>query len=269
MGRRRTRTKSKRCRCLDQHNRPCASSVVSGTLFCEQHQNCPGSPLSGSEPAYQPELYNGNVKMLDSHNCYAYGMDVRDPKQLTQCDGNPDPKCQPHFHQPGGTKGLSKILRTAKGRTCKTVDYLMRQDVPELQPTTFQARCPVGTSKIALVVDPGEDYHYYREDKDGFWSHKDGGNPVKRFDADGFPIINPQTASRDYRPKGSFLNYEDFCGFYCAPRGKQLHLARGGARSLRNSHQSPSRSTRYAYRGGARRSRHQKPSRSTRSRRLH
>ena len=76
------------------------------------------------------------------------------------------------------------------------------------------------------LVDEDEDYHFYRQDPDGFWSHKDGSNPVKRFDAEGKLIWNPQTAARNYRPKGSFLNYKDFCGFWCAPRRKTIKLAR-------------------------------------------
>jgi hypothetical protein len=156
-------------------------------------------------------------------------MNVVDPQQLTQCKAG-NTTCEPRFHQPGGTKGLSKLLQEARGRTCKVVDYLMRKDVPELKRTTFKARCPRDKSKIALVVHPGEDYHFYRQDSDGWWSHKDGANKVKRFDADGKPIWNPKTAARDYRPNGSFLNYTDFCGFYCAPRRKTIKLARGGFR---------------------------------------
>jgi len=151
-------------------------------------------------------------------------MNVIDPTQLNQCKGKIG--CEPRFHQPGGTKGLSKALLEAKGRTCKSVDYLMRQDVPDIDRSTFKAQCPSDKSKIALVVHPGEDYHFYRQDADGWWSHKDGANKVKRFDAEGQPIWNPKTAARDYRPRGSFLNYKDFCGFYCAPRRKTIRLAR-------------------------------------------
>jgi len=159
-------------------------------------------------------------------------MDVIDPSQLRQCDGK-GPTCYLKFHQPGGTKGLSKILQEPRGRTCKVVDYLMRQDVSDIKRSTFKARCPLGKSKIALVVHPGEDYHFYRQDADGWWSHKDGANKVKRYDADGKAIWNPKTAARDYRPNGSFLNYTDFCGFYCAPRRKTIRLARGGSRCSR------------------------------------
>ena len=193
------------------------------------HQRCNGSPLSESEPPYNPDRYNQDPRVQNVHNCWDYGMDVVDPAQLHQCDGQAA-GCEARFHQPGGTKGLSNILQKTHGRTCKVVDYLIRQDVPELKRSTFTAKCPRGKSKIALVVHPGEDYHFYRQDADGWWSHKDGANKVKRFDAEGRPIWNPKTAARDYRPRGSFLNYKDFCGYYCAPRRGTIKLARGGAR---------------------------------------
>ena len=196
-----------------------------GTLFCPVHQNCEGSPESGSEPNYNPDKYNNDPRVQDVHNCWDYGMNVMDPEQLTQCDGK-GPMCEKYFHQPGGTKGLSGLLQKVDGRTCKVVDYLMRQDVPDIKRSTFKRRCPKGKSKIALVVHPGEDYHFYRQDADGWWSHKDGKNKVKRFDAEGQPIWNPKTAARDYRPNGSFLNYTDFCSFYCAPRRRTIKLAR-------------------------------------------
>ena len=207
------------CRCQN-----CRNSPLPGSLFCKKHQTCKGSPLSSSEPPYDPERYNKNPAIQDVHNCWDYGLDIVDPAQLNQCQNRVG--CQPRFHQPGGTKGLSKLLQETRGRTCKVVKYLMRQDVPELRRTTFKKRCPASTSKIALVVHPGEDYHFYRQDSDGWWSHKDGANKVKRFDAEGKPIWNPKTAARDYRPNGSFLNYRDFCGFYCAPRRKTIKLSR-------------------------------------------
>jgi len=140
------------------------------------------------------------------HNCYDYSFDVVDPSQA---------KPEARFHQPGGTQNLSRRLYRRDGRTCKNVAALIRRDVPDLRRSTFRRRCGRGFSKIALVVDPNTDYHFYRQDRDGYWSHKDGENPVKRYDANGAPIWNPQ---RDYRPNGLRLNYTKFCGFYCAPR---------------------------------------------------
>lgn len=192
------------------------------SLFCTLHQTCAMSPLSGYEPIYEPTRYNENPKVQSTHNCFSYGMNVLDPNQLTQCDGKEN--CKPLYHQPGATKNMAKVLNKAEARTCKVVEQLMQMDVP-MQRTTFRARCPAKTSKIALVVHPTEDYHFMRQDSDGGWSHKDGSNPVKRFDAEGQDIVDPKTAVRDYRPR-SFLNYSDFCGYYCAPRGHHINLAR-------------------------------------------
>jgi len=178
-----------------------------------------------SEPAYDPMRYNKDKKIQEIHNCWAYGMNVVDPTQVTQCDGK-GPDCVARYHQPGGTKGMSDVLLDAKGRTCTVVAKLMKADVPDIQRTTFKARCPTGTSKIAMVVHPGEDYHFYRLDSDGKWSHKDGSNEVKRHDAEGQPIVNPKTAARNYRPTGSYLNYKNFCGFWCVPRRRTIKLAR-------------------------------------------
>ncbi len=198
-------------------------------LLSKYQKNDENGPRSGYEPPYDPDRFNGNPEIQDVHNCWDYAMDVIDFAQLNQCTKG-SRNCEPRFHQPGGTKGLSNILQDADGRSCKVVDYLMRQDVPDLARTTFERKCPSGTSKIALVVHPGEDYHFYRQDPDGYWSHKDGANKVKRFDAKGHLIKNPKTAARNYRSKGSFLNYTDFCGFYCAPRRKTIKLSRGGSR---------------------------------------
>ena len=179
--------------------------------------------MSGSEPVYNPDLYNKNPLIRETHNCYSYGANTIDPVQLVQCEGKLH--CDLRYHQPGAMKNKSGRLMKKSARTCKVVNDLWHDDIPGLKLSGFNDICPVGSSKVALVVAPGDDYHYYRQDADGWWSHKDGMNPVKRYDAKGKPIWNPKTAARDYRPK-SYLNYKDFCGFYCVPRNKTIKLSR-------------------------------------------
>jgi hypothetical protein len=198
--------------------------VKEPTLFCPHHQKCGLSPLSGWEPDYDPKRYNGDEAVQSTHNCFSYAMNVIDPNQVKQCRGNP--RCRPYFHQPGATRKMSKLLYKEENRNCKVVEQLMDMDVP-IKRTTFRQKCPAKMSKIAITVHPGEDYHVLRQDSDGIWSHKDGGNPVKRFDADGQDILDPKSANRDYRPR-SFLNYKDFCGYYCVPRDAEhpINLSR-------------------------------------------
>ena len=79
--------------------------------------------------------------------------------------------------------------------------------------------CPDGTYKVAFVIDNqysiGDgyqyDYHWYRQNSDGTWSHKPGTTPVKNIDSDGKLIMDPRTCDRD---SGNGLNYNLFVGFY-------------------------------------------------------
>ncbi len=222
------------CQCTNAlTQKGCQRKAEWNSLFCKEHERCPSSPKSGSEPTFEPERYNNDPAVYKSHNCYSYSMNVLDPVLVVKCrqEGN----CRQRFHQPGALNGDRFALNKTERRTCAMVEKLQKADVPEIERTDFYTKCPAGKSKIALVVDPGEDYHYYRQDADGMWSHKDGSNKVKRFDALKNPIFNPEYAARDYRWQNSDLNYEDFCGFYCVPRDHAVHLGQGGASSAGQS----------------------------------
>lgn len=212
------------CQCYDDQGAPCTCTAVQDSPFCKQHQNCNGSPLSGSEPVRDVALYN-KPSVRRCHNCYSYAMHVYDPKGEELCKkyGN----CRNFFHQPGAKTGHRNALNKEERRSCPVVERLMMGDIPEVTKSSFPEKCPAGMSKVAAVVDKGVDYHWYRQDRDGYWSHKDGSNKVKTFDAVKNPIFNPELASRDYRWQGSDLNYEDFCGFYCVPRDHPVVLGRG------------------------------------------
>jgi hypothetical protein len=103
-------------------------------------------------------------------------------------------------------------------------------DNPGLKMTTFETKCPAHTSKIALVVDPDEDYHFYRQDKNRYWSHKPGGTAVTNKDASSRFIYDPALAARNYTDNDSTLDYDTFCGYFCLARDKPLHIKIGGYR---------------------------------------
>ena len=42
--------------------------------------------------------------------------------------------------------------------------------------------CPAEGHLIALVIWPNVDFHFYRMNRDGLWSHKPGGMPVTNVD---------------------------------------------------------------------------------------
>ena len=49
---------------------------------------------------------------------------------------------------------------------------------------------------VALVLWPGNDYHWYRQDKFGCWSHKPGSTAARNVDDAGAAISDPRTANR-------------------------------------------------------------------------
>ena len=59
--------------------------------------------------------------------------------------------------------------------------------------------------KIAFAYDD-TDYHWYRQNVDGTWSHKPGQGEVKNCDADDNIIYNPRECNRG--------RYKYFVGFY-------------------------------------------------------
>lgn len=219
------------CQCYNfQTGKACNKMAIEKSLFCQDHQSCPASPTSGCEPHFGGEDYNQDRAVTKSHNCYSYASNVIDSKLVELCrQKGMNSSCRQNFHQPGALNGDRFALNATERRSCPIVEKLMLSDIPNAQKTDFISKCPTGTSKIALVVDPGEDYHFYRQDNNGMWSHKDGSNKAKRYDALKRDIFNPQLASRDYRWQGSDLNYTDFCGFYCVPRDHKIVLGQGGA----------------------------------------
>jgi hypothetical protein len=147
-------------------------------------------------------------------------------------DCETEPNCNVGFPQPGYDAGYKRFA-DQKEKGCGDMVSRLWGDNPKITTITFTARCADGTSKIALIVDPKRDYHFLRQDPDGYWSHKPGALPVKRTDASDRPILRPDRALFLYRGTKDPLLYTDFCGYFCVPRGKPLHMSKitkGGAR---------------------------------------
>jgi hypothetical protein len=152
-------------------------------------------------------------------------MNINDPGQIEQCMDNSE-ECNAPFHQPGSPSGYEGFS-SKKLKTCPNMVARLLGDNPDLRMTTFETRCPANTSKIALVVDPKEDYHFLRQDSNMLWSHKAGARPVKNVDAAKSTIWDPQAAFLDYEGDGGSLNYSVFCAYLCVPRTKKLYLLPG------------------------------------------
>ncbi|HEX6862006.1 MAG TPA: hypothetical protein VF414_04270 [Thermoanaerobaculia bacterium] len=138
-----------------------------------------------SIPTYTPAFWNSSFQIQGNNNCYNYSNNKRTDT----------------FAQPGRAAGAQwTALECNNVRTAAVADGLVAVAGPN--------NCPKKECTLALVVDPGWDYHWYRRDTNGMWTHKPGGTPATNLDNSGNPIPNPETADRG--------GYTDFCGYMCS-----------------------------------------------------
>ena len=146
-------------------------------------------------PQYQPAAWNDADGIQMNNNCYNYGCDVQTGTYAQPGRGSGSPYASldcVSVSQGAVSDGLAPI-NCDEGCGCRDCCHL-----------------------VALVVWPGEDYHWYRRDRDGRWSHKLGWSPATNLDNSGNLITDPRTADRG--------PYTVFCGCYCVCK-ERLRIA--------------------------------------------
>jgi hypothetical protein len=104
------------------------------------------------------------------------------------------------FAQPGRAHG-----KPITGLSCPGVEPSAHADGLANTPN-FHAALPAGHGwYVALVIWPGQDYHWYRQDNVGCWSHKPGSTPARNVDNAGHAITDPRTCNRG--PYTVFCDY--------------------------------------------------------------
>jgi len=150
---------------------------------------CMGSVSCCKLPSFHPSYWNDGGTIQYGNNCYNYGNN----------------KETGTFAQPGKRSG-----DYPNPMACADVYAAAISDGLEALPAS--GACSNDQDKVALFVDPGTDYHWYRLDKNNMWTHKPGGTQATNLDNSGNPITNPETADRC----GGWLCYTDFCGYLCS-----------------------------------------------------
>ena len=155
-------------------------------------------PLSGYELPYEPEKWNnefsktdGSTYVYEETNCYTYALNA--PYYLDY-------------------KGDVELWEVNPGETNSTEfdykeysfvwNYLYNDSIKynfTIIPINKYEICPIGMYKIAFLCDnetPSE-FHFYRQNSDGTWSHKSGGEIVENVDHSNNVIIDPDDANSD------------------------------------------------------------------------
>ena len=159
-------------------------------------------PLNWSELEYEPDTWN-ECKLYT--NCYAYALNIKD---------NPDKiswAMQPG--QSGGKNGIPNI--TSSSDQSYLVEAVKRDSKYygfKFEEIGKHEACSNGCYKVALVVAPGRDYHWYRQNLDGTWSHKPSSDSVRNYDDSGYLIYDPSTCDRTSSTR--YPAYTMFIGFF-------------------------------------------------------
>lgn len=171
--------------------------------------------------SYNENSFNNNKYVRESHNCYTYFLNKKNQEAVDKCKRdlgthNICRRSQPGYYS--GHKPLNETDYRCDIMMKRTLDD--NKNIYKISKEESKKPCPPGYYKGALVVAPGRDYHYYRQDDDlnGKWSHKPGYKPSTDKDSNGNVIHDPNEAARDY---GGTLNYKDFCGYMCVPRNNK------------------------------------------------
>jgi hypothetical protein len=100
--------------------------------------------------------------------------------------------------------------------TCSQIIEGLKDEIPRMYPTTYECQCEPGFKKIYAAVsneDEENDFHFWRQDRDGSWSHKPGSNDPSQYDGNGHKITNPEQSNRN----NDSHEYTHSCGFFCIP----------------------------------------------------
>jgi hypothetical protein len=178
-----------------KNNRSKNNKYIKNSNLSNKLQYKEFSPLSGYELKYEPEKWNKN-NIKDNHNCYSYALGKIVPGLKSKA-------------QPGYASGFDNI--DDKEFDCKSFRERLKRDSPGSYLEEFDNSCLPGFYKIFLALDVPNDYHWWRMDDTGYWSHKPGATDVTNLDADGKKIKNPLLSNRKFKHR----NYNKPCFFAC------------------------------------------------------
>ena len=152
-------------------------------------------------PTFYGDFWN-NSSASKYNNCYAYA--------FRNLDLNRN-----HKPQPGELSKVDTIPKDAY--TCPRVFDNVVSDHPQTFKWDLKTPCPCGFFKGFLVLSQNPpDYHFLREDSNGFWSHKLGSGTATQYDASGNLITDPSKADLRY---GQY-DYRNRCFAFCTPYQK-------------------------------------------------
>ena len=121
----------------------------------------PSSKFPTGEPPYAPHSWNKGSQMIKAtHNCYSYMLN--DLHDVPRIHGKPQPGAWKSSH------AIQNLLNSNKRLSCSQVLKGVNQDNPHITILPLKEglsyKCKPGYYKGFMMVSPGRDYHFARQD---------------------------------------------------------------------------------------------------------
>jgi RHS repeat-associated protein len=176
---------------------------------------------TGAEPRYDADFWNNvwlDRPLFPSAKCYPYAVN--------------DPYLERFGEQPGDA---GKAPWDANAVTVEEIYAAITSDnlakaarADKLEYIEIGESCSTDSYAVALFIDPYEgdgdraDYHWYRQDQGGYWSHRVAGQTTNYerpghysvLGESGILISDPRKANRGLSDVNGF-SYTEFVGFFC------------------------------------------------------
>lgn len=155
---------------------------------------------TGAEPTYDPTKPRAN-------NCYTYA--------IQDFNSYFTPQSPDGYEARDGCAALSEgVVTDSKGKA-RVIECPQPEEAPH-------AMCDNDEYNVMLFrgvmgLEFGYDFHFYRQDSNGFYSHQEGKSKATSLDADGKLINDPRSANRknsDFKAP-----YDELCSCFCIKKG--------------------------------------------------
>jgi len=175
--------------------------IVVGDMYFYNYDNTNILPLSGYELEYDPDYWNNTyIETVGNHIYYLKDFSVCYSYAINNT-------CVPETNELYDKQILGEYYGQKYNNfeyTKENMEFLIKADYQKYnedynaglycEEVSRYERCPIGTYKIALVIDniyPIRDVHWLRQNKDGTWSQKFGGTDVINVDFSNNLIYDP------------------------------------------------------------------------------
>ena len=183
-----------------------------------------------SLPKWEPEKWNYNFFLTKSHNCYMYALNKINNRLVKTCKEyhigkktlkNKEKSYKKKWEFLWARPGKAAGYVFTKPFNCQDMVNGILLDSPLIKYTkerNSNFKCPKNYYRIALFQNQnGREFHFYRQDRNGLWSHKNGWRKATNLDCAKQLIKDPLKCKRGI--------YKVFCGFFavpCDPKKKRM-----------------------------------------------